>query len=331
MKASPSRLSAAALAFAVLLGPLPETARPAAPPPINLQPVAGWGAIPETVAFGPTHGGVAVDKHGAVYVSTDSDGGIFVFSPNGNLLRVMGPEYAGTMSLTIAAEGNVEYLYGAHFRRARVFKVRLNGGQPMILPFPKESNVYGPRGEGYGPSAVAAGPDGSIFVADGFGTDYIHKYSADGRYAGSFGGRGTAPGKLMHCQGLAIDSRFGAPLLIACDTDNRRLQYFDLDGNFVQVVATELRRPVAAALFGTFVAVAELDGRVSILDQNNAPVQRVGDNPQRDQWGNFHLSGAQLQDSVLTAPHGLSWDGAGSLYIQEWNLQGRLVKWQRVP
>src|SRR4051812_22838013 len=112
MKASPSPLSiAAALAFAALLGALPESASAVTPPPFSLQPATGWSAIPEGVAFGPTHGGVALDKNGAVYVSTDSDGGIFVFGPNGNLLRVMGPEYAGTLSLTIASQGNVEYLY----------------------------------------------------------------------------------------------------------------------------------------------------------------------------------------------------------------------------
>ncbi len=281
--------------------------------------------------LGPTHGGVAVDKAGHVYFSTDSSAGIFVFGADGRFIRSMGAEFAGTLALAIAEQDGVEYLYGAHFRGARVLKARLNGGRPATLPFPKEAGIYGPQGEGYKPSAVAVAPDGSIFVADGFGTDYIHKYDAAGTYLGSFGGKGAEEGKLMHCQGLAIDARFGEPLLLACDTDNRRLQYFSLGGEFVQIAANDLRRPVAAACFGTCVAVAELDGRVTILDQNNAVAMRLGDNPNQTHWSNFRLAAADFQDGIFAAPHGLGWDRAGNLYLQEWNLTGRVVKMRRLP
>jgi hypothetical protein len=35
-------------------------------------------------------------------------------------------------------------------------------------------------------------------------------------------------------------------------------------------------------------------------------------------------------DGQLIAPHGVSWDGEGSLYVSEWSLAGRVVKLKRV-
>jgi DNA-binding beta-propeller fold protein YncE len=68
-----------------------------------------------------------------------------------------------------------------------------------------------------------------------------------------------------------------------------------------------------------FLAVAELDGRVSVLDQNNASVIQLGDNPDAAQWSNFSLLPVDLHDGVFTAPHGIAWDRGGNLYVEEWN------------
>src|SRR5580698_8249294 len=47
---------------------------------------SGWGQLPAGHAFGGTHGGIATDTAGHVYVSTQSETGILVYSPNGGLL-----------------------------------------------------------------------------------------------------------------------------------------------------------------------------------------------------------------------------------------------------
>ncbi len=156
-----------------------------------------------------TRAGIAVDKAGNVYVGTNHEVGIVVFSPDGKLLRTMAPAFAGTHSLLVREEGGVEFLYGVHLRRTRAFKMTLDGHPIMILPFSKASGAYGPTNEGYKPSAVA--PDGSIFVGDTYGTSLIHKYNAAGAYLLSFGGRGEEEGKFLNCQGLTIDTRLGRP------------------------------------------------------------------------------------------------------------------------
>src|SRR5437867_2337017 len=46
---------------------------------------------PDNKPLGPCHGGVVVDKAGNIYVSTDTERGIVVFSPAGKFLRAIGP------------------------------------------------------------------------------------------------------------------------------------------------------------------------------------------------------------------------------------------------
>ena len=42
----------------------------------------------------------------------------------------------------------------------------------------------------FAPTGIAVVPDGRIFVADGYGRNYIHIYKPDGTYVKTFGGSG---------------------------------------------------------------------------------------------------------------------------------------------
>jgi DNA-binding beta-propeller fold protein YncE len=207
--------------------------------------------------------------------------GIDVFAADGRFLRSVATRFAGTSALTIRWENAAEFLYGVQLRRSRAFKMSLQGNPVLILPFPSKAGVYDEGGYNYKPTAIAVAPDGSIFVADGYGKSFIHKYDARGVYLKSFGGRGREEGKLLDPHGLTIDERSGKPLLLVCDRNNRRLQHFDLQGNFVAVIAKDLRRPSAAAIYGEFVAVAELEGRVTLLDGDNREVAYLGENSEQ--------------------------------------------------
>ena len=81
------------------------------------------------------------------------------------------------------------------------------------------------------------------YIADGYGQNWIHRYDKNQKYVASYGGRGKGEGQFTTCHGIAFDKRGGKNLLLVCDRENRRLQHIDLDGKFVAVVATDLRRP----------------------------------------------------------------------------------------
>ena len=95
------------------------------------------------------------------------------------------------------------------------------------------------------------------------------------------------------------------------------------------MLATDLRLPCAISIFGEFAAVAELQGRVVITDKTGKIVSTLGDNPDQKQWAAFKLAPEFWQDGIFIAPHGLSFDAAGNLFVQDWNATGRLTKLRR--
>lgn len=289
------------------------------------ETVPSWGNIPEKLTLGSTHGSAVVDKEGLIYVSTDSANGFYVFKPDGTLVRTMAPEFSGVHGMLIREENGQEFIYAAHLKGAQIVKLTLDGKALLKIPYPEQANLY-PQGKGYKPTAVAVGPDGTIFAADGYGLSVIHKFDSTGKYIKTFGKKGKADGEFQACHGITLDTRSGKPLLLVCDRENRRLQHFDLDGNFVAVITTGLRRPCAASILGDNVAIAELESRVAILDKDNKVISVLGDNPDKGQWAKFDVPVAAWKEGIFTAPHGLTYDKEGNLYVQDWNKTGRLTK-----
>ena len=175
-------------------------------------------------------------------------------------------------------------------------------------------------------TAIAVAPDGRIFVADGYGSSKIYVYKQDGTFVKSFGVKGSEDGQFKTSHGLAIDSRGEKPVLLVCDRENKRLQAVSLEDYSIKVVATDLHRPCALSLWGDYVAVAELQGRVVILDKDFNVVSKIGDNPDNKQWAKFKAAPESWQGGIFTAPHGVSFDGKGNLYVMDWNKWGRVTK-----
>src|SRR5258705_11921856 len=63
---------------------------------------------PGNKPLGPCHGGAVIDKAGNIYVTTDTERGIVVFSPAGKYLRAVGP--TRIHGLEIRSEKGVEYI-----------------------------------------------------------------------------------------------------------------------------------------------------------------------------------------------------------------------------
>lgn len=294
--------------------------------------VPNWCQIPadRNGVLGSTHGGVVVDKKGLIYFSMDGGSdGIMVYSPDGKFLKGLGgKELLGIHGLQIREEGGEEFLYAAHLAGKRALKLKLDGTIVWSIPAEKvleASGRYKDRGQ-YNPTAVAVAPDGRVFIADGYGQNWVHVFDKDQKYVKSFGGPGKEPGKFNTCHGLGIDTRAGKPLLLVCDRANRRLQHFDLDGNFVAVITEGLRLPCSVSFHGDHVAIAELQGRVAIIDKTNKVVATLGDNPAEDQRANFNVPPTDWKPGVFTAPHGVSYDKDGNLYVMDWNKSGRVSR-----
>lgn len=280
-----------------------------------------WWGTSENKGVGSTNGGVAIDKAGRIYFSTDTDRGILVYNDKGELQSNIGP--SNIHDLFIREENGREYIWASHTKGKRLVKMDLTGKEVFQIPNAKTSEVQGGWG---GVTAADIAPDGSIFVALGYGSNFIHKFDSEGRLLKTFGGKGKGDGQINTAHGMILDHRFTPPRVMVADRENGRLSYFDLDGNWIGVIAEGLRRPTDLAFIGDEVAVTELAGCVKFLDKAGKVTAMIGENPDEKQRGVNGVAPDQADPGHFTAPHGLAFDRKDNLYVQDWNRHGRITK-----
>lgn len=291
--------------------------------------VSNWAKLPDGLQTGNTHGNIVVDAKGLIYANTDTAAAVLVFDAEGRFQRQFGKEWAGGLhGMCLARDGERESIWIAHTARHEVARISLEGELLQSIEWPQASGKY-EKQEQYNPTAVALAPDGALFVGDGYGRSWVHKYDAQGHYLASFGGPGSEPGQMNCPHGLGLDLRGAQPLLIVCDRENHRLQRFDLDGKLVDVIDKELRRPCTVQQQGEFLLIADLAGRVTILDGKNQLVCHLGDQPDPAKRANNGVPREQWLDGEFVAPHCARWDAKGDLYVMDWLAQGRLTKLAR--
>lgn len=295
--------------------------------------VSGWGALPAGTSFGGTHGAIAQDKAGDIYVSTQSNTGVLVYGSDGRLLRKIATAYPEIHSLVFATEGGEEFLYvtvqkGTPQENWLFLKMKADGTVLLKITAPPEVGFKSPNQ--WRITAAVPTPDGSIFIANGYGDSRIFRFDKNGNYKASYSEMGSGDGQLNCSHGLSLDIRYDQPLLLVCDRENRRLCHFDLDGHYVRTITQHLRRPCQASFHGDYALVSELEGRATILDRDNVPVAFMGDNPQKSQWANYELDPHAINAAVFSAAHGCFIDSEANLFLSDWNQTGRLTKLSRV-
>ena len=294
--------------------------------------VEGWGKLPSHVKYGNTHG-VAEDSQGRIYIHNESPTGhsMVVFDGDGKFITAWGPEYAsGAHGLQYSKEGSDEFLYLALTGQHRCVKTTLSGEIVWEISCPMDSGFY-ESAEKYVPTNIAIAPNGDFYVADGYGQSAIHRYNKKAEYLGSWGGKGSEPGKISFPQGIWIDTRGETPEIVVADRANIRLQYFDLDGEHLRFVTNDLLFPCHLHQRGTDLLIPDLFGRVTIFDKNNHLITHLGVTPGANKlpgWPNIPTD--QRIPGRLTSPHGAIWDHDGNVYVGEWIPDGRVTKYKRL-
>ena len=180
-------------------------------------------------------------------------------------------------------------------------------------------------------AVVVFAPDGRLFVGDGYGRSWVHLYDAQRKYLRSIGGPGKDDGKFQTPHGLWLDRRGKEPLLLVCDRENHRLQWFTLAGEFVRKVEQGLKRPCNVwPLADGGLAVADLVGRVTILGQDDQVVCHLGDAADPKLQAQNGVGREHWRDGVFFSPHSVCADRQGNLYVMDWNAVGRISKLLRV-
>jgi hypothetical protein len=310
--------------------------------------IHAWPQLPAEFTWQTTHN-VAVDKSGNLYVIHEGRAdqpdhpSIFVFDSEGRYVRSFGQQYqGGGHGIEVREEDGQEFLYVCAYQQVKAFsKLDLAGEVVWHRHAPVESGVYA-EGEASNPQKVwgldrfmptnfAFLPGGDFFLADGYGSFYIHRYDKDGNWLSKFGGPGEGEGTFKTPHGIWIDNRPGRePALVVCDRAHHSVQYLTLDGQYIETL-TGYGLPANIDTFENLLLVPELHARVTILDEKNQVVARLGADVERvtTQKG-IRADTSEWIDGKFVHPHDACFDADGNIFVAEWVASGRISKLKRL-
>ncbi len=258
---------------------------------------------------------------------------ILIYDTNGKLQGSWTLGFNGAHGLSLNQEqSGKEFLYITDTGTGRVVKTKLEGQIVLELQHPEKAGAYTVR-DIYSPTETVVGPNGDIYVADGYGSQWILRYDSAGKYLSKFGGKSSQPiskGKFLQAHGVAIDTRGPQPLVLCTARIRNEFHWFNLDGvhqRTVYLPGAYMSRPVLAGkylysgvCFGMFpndFRMWQNRGFVTILDDKDRVVSNPGGQPPTYKEGQLQV---MMQDQpVFKNCHDVCVDKQGDLYVCQWN------------
>jgi hypothetical protein len=290
----------------------------------------GWGKADQTRTPVNNCHEMVMDSRGRLIMATDEPrNNVIVYDRSGRFLSSWGTEFPGAHGLTLWNAGGEEFLLITDPPAGKVAKTTTDGRIVMTLPHPASIGVYGEK-DAYRPTETAVGPNGDIYVADGYGSQWILQFDGSGNFIRKFGGRGTGDDQLETAHGVTIDTRHGGtPTLLVTSRVHNSFKKFTLDGRYLSTVF----------LPGAFVCRAVIDGGtlysgvcwsrlrylnqtdnsgfVTILDRHDRVVSNPGGHAPVYEKGQLQLM--VQKTPVFKHCHDVCVDGDGDLYVCQWN------------
>jgi DNA-binding beta-propeller fold protein YncE len=159
------------------------------------------------------------------------------------------------------------------------------------------------------PSALAIGPDGTIFVGTSGELSRIYRFNPDYTASGSWGVTGSDPGQLLSVTALGVLPE--GNLAVACARTREGIQVFTPAGQYLRGFAShELGRGSVSLPSGVF---GSADGRIWVLDEIRQTVQVFSAN------GEFLDQGGGEGDApgLFAHPSSMSTNGRGLIAITD--------------
>jgi len=287
--------------------------------------VPGWGNAGPDSPVKNCHGIVCTRDGNVILLTDHTKNNFIVYSPAGKVIHKWGTAWPGAHGLSIVTEGDREVLYFTDLSRHRVFKSTLSGELLGEWGWPEQTGSYTKEDE-YKPSWTIHAPDGSFFVLDGYGLDYIIHYGADGKFVRQFGGAG---GGIVHWgpHGGMLDDRNPAnPGLLIAMSDQQHLLQLGFAGEKRGLTPLPGGNPRQIRRHGGNYFIAHLGdnwpkdqncrGFVSVLDGNLKVISNIA--------GTAHcysdsgiLQPMKHDQEVFQHPHDLCVDKDSSLYAAQ--------------
>jgi hypothetical protein len=171
---------------------------------------------------------VALDGKGTFYLLQRGEKAdpVLVVNRDGKILRSWGKGlYKIPHSIRIDPHGNIWTVDAAS---STVLEFSTQGEKLMQIDVGGQPE--NPRSQFVGTTDIAFGPNGRIFISDGYGNARILEYTSDGKRVREWGSAGTGPGQFHLPHSIVIDED---NVIYVADRENGRIERFDLDGKFL--------------------------------------------------------------------------------------------------
>lgn len=293
------------------------------------------------------HSGVHVEADGTIHCAHPEGGALLSLASDGTV-REVGLDLAELHGIANGGSAGILAVADPGWRMHQVgeedYEPRTTPGRAVLLRAADGEIVLElsrPRtatyeAEEWRPTSIAVGPGGDIWVADGYGQDRVHRFSADGRHLLEL--HELPDGSRLDCPHAVIVRPCGAVRseVIVADRGNHRLLVLDSEGALLHTVGAEhLDSPSGLALLDGDLYVTELHGGIARFGPDERFLGTLEDGRARSEseeaWPNRpgaspgSLRRPEMTPAVLNSPHGLA-SHEGSLYLTEWVIGGRLAR-----
>jgi peptidylamidoglycolate lyase len=264
-------------------------------------------------------------KNRILMTTTHPKNNILIYNQSGKIEDFWSVNYDGAHGLNIVDEGGEEFLYITDPDNHKVCKTTLTGKKILEFDYPKEIKEYSTR-EDFKPTETAVAPNGDIFIADGYGKDFIIKYDSKGNYINHFGGHGEGDDKFDCCHGVTLDNRNpNNPTLLITSRSKNEFKRFTLEGKHIETISLPgcwICRPVIKdenLFFAVIVTSSwsDYDGMLAVLDNTNNVISMPGGSSPT--YINNILNKPVYDKKTFFNPHDVCIDNDHNLYVPQWN------------
>lgn len=292
---------------------------------MTYKQVKGWGVLDSSKHPVNDCHEMVQDRRGRLLLLTnETRNNVLVYNTRGKLLTSWGHDFPGAHGLTLAGEGRDEFLLITDTAKHQVYWSSLDGKVLRTLDAPLESGLY-ENAESFIPTETAVAPNGDIYVADGYGKQYVFIYSSEGKLKSWFGGRGEGDPYFETAHGVCIDHRTQTPTLLVTDRPRQCFKRFTLAGELMEVISLPgacVCRPVIRGnhLYAAVLRSPNMDtagsGFVTILDKDNRVVSNIGGTAPVYVGGK--LQPMVQEGSLFVHPHDVCVDRDENIYVPQW-------------
>ena len=265
------------------------------------------------------------DRKGRIFLLTnETKNNVLIYDTKGQVLDAWGHAFPGAHGLTLHDENGTEFLYITDTVKHQVYKTTLTGEILLTIDAPMDSKLYAQSAK-FVPTETTIAPNGDIFIADGYGEQYILHYNNKGQLLNYFGGRGDGDEHLDNAHGILLDPRSKDGSLLVTDRTRNCFKRFTQEGKLLEIIPLPgacVCRPVVqgdylyAAVLRSPDMNKEGSGFVTILDKHNKVVSNIGGS--KPTYVNGQLQPMSQTDKIFVHPHDVCVDRDHNLYVAQW-------------